>query len=110
MCRGWYHNGKTPLHRACEKGRLNVVKYLLEDAKVDSSCRDVDDLTPLHIAAPNGELSVVKLLVEDYLCDPGVSDNNGETPTDMAMRKGHTHITSYLSSMKTVPSEYEGTF
>jgi ankyrin repeat protein len=68
MSRGQY--GRTPLHHACNKGRLDVVKYLVEDVKVDSSCRDKDDATPLHIAALCGHLSVVKVLVEDYLCDP----------------------------------------
>jgi hypothetical protein len=47
------------------------------------------------------------VLVEDYLCDPGVRDKNGRTPADRAQSKGHTNITSYLSSIeKTVSSEY----
>ena len=108
MCRGQY--GRTPLHWACVQGKRGVVKYLIEDVKVDSSCRDEDDATPLHLAAFFGKLSAVKLLVEDYLCDPGVRDKDGETPADWARDKGHTHITSYLSSIeKIVSSECEGT-
>ena len=105
MSRGWH--GRTPLHDACHTGRLDVVKYLMEDVRVDSSCRDDDTgATPLHLAALGGQLSVVKVLVEDYLCDPGVRDKKGQTPADVVQRKGHTHITSYLSSIeKTVSSE-----
>ena len=76
------------------------MKYLVEDVKVDSSCRDENDATPLHIAAFCGHLSVVKVLVEDYLCDPGVRAKNGQTPADWAQSKGHTHIISYLSSIE----------
>ena len=101
ICRGLY--GRTTLHHACHRGKLNVVKYLVEDVKVEPSCRDEDDATPLHIASQFGQLSVVRLLVEKYQCDPATRKRNGETPTDLAQREGHTHITSYLSSI--VPSE-----
>ena len=51
---------------------------------------------------------MVKVLVEDYLCDPGVRGKDGWTPTDRAQSTGHTHITSYLSSIeKSVSSEYD---
>ena len=104
----WYH--RTPLHNASQNGRLDVVNYLIEDMKVDSSCQDVNDATPLHQAAYCGQLSAVKLLVEGYQCDPGVRAKNGETPADRATSQGHTHITFYLSSIeKIVSSECEGT-
>ena len=73
------------------KGGLDVVKYLIEDVKVDPSCRDEMDTTPLHCAALCGHLPIVKLLVEDYLCDPGVRDEDGETPADWARKKPHPH-------------------
>ena len=73
------------------------MEYLVEDAKVDASCRDQNDVTPLHFAAFCGHLSVVKVLVEDYLCDPGVRDKSGRSPSDWARSKDHTHITHYLS-------------
>ena len=108
MCRD-YHS-LTPLYAACSNGQLDVVKYLVEDVKVDPSCRNDHeiDITPLHIAALRGEFPVVKCLVEDYLCDPGVRDKDGGTPADWAESQGHTDITSYLSSIeKIVSSEWE---
>ena len=97
---------RTPLHHACEEGHLDVVQYLIDDQKVDPSCRDEDDDTPLHIACVTGQLSVVRLLVEYYLCDPGLRDKWGDTPLDIALHKGQAHITSYLSSIQaTVSSE-----
>ena len=34
--------------QACQGGKLNVVKYLVEDVKVEPSFRDERDVTPLH--------------------------------------------------------------
>ena len=70
MCRGF--GGRAPLHCAYDRGHLDVVKYLIDDQKVDPSCRDE---APLHIACVTGQLSVVRVLVEDYLCDPGLRDS-----------------------------------
>ena len=102
MCSGQW--GRTPLHSACNKGQINEVKYLVEDVKVEPSYRDEHDATPLHMASVCGQLSVVRLLVEDYLCDPTVRDKNGETSADYAQTQGHTHITSYLSSIEKIVS------
>ena len=54
------------------------------------------------MASYRGHLSVVRLLVEDYLCDPAVRAENGKTPADVAQSQGHTHITSYLSSIEKI--------
>ena len=109
MCRG--ENGLTPLHYACQGGRLDIVKYLIEEKNIDSSCQAKDGILPLHIASINGHLPVVKLLVEDYHCNPGVKDKNGMTPGHWAQRKDHVEISSYLSSMeKAIPSKLAVSF
>ena len=42
------------------------MKYLVEDVKVDVSCRDgAKGATPLHIAAQFGKLDVVQYMIEE---------------------------------------------
>ena len=60
---------KTPLHIACEAGRLDIVMYLVNDQKVDPGYTSGDN-TPLHGACGGGNLELVKFLVEEKKCDP----------------------------------------
>ena len=107
MCRVKY-NSATPLQLACEEGKVDVVKYLIEDAEVETASRDCEGATPLHCAVRSERLPLVKLLVEEYKCDPGVRDDKGETPADWARTNGSTRIASYLSSIKeTVSGEWD---
>jgi ankyrin repeat protein len=46
-------SSKTPLHAAAEEGRLNVVKFLVENG-ADKGAKNNEDRTPLHFAAENG--------------------------------------------------------
>ena len=68
MCRGQWD--RTPLHHACEKGHLDVAKYLVEEGKADPSCQDENGVTPLRLATKNGHLQVVKYLTQEKQCDP----------------------------------------
>ena len=53
----------TPLHFAAFKGRLDVVKLLLE-AKASMTVEDTEGSSPLHNAAFYGHIDVVKMLLE----------------------------------------------
>ena len=50
-------NDETPLLIACQSGNLELVKYLIEDRKVDPFCYDAAHNSPLHIAAQFGRTS-----------------------------------------------------
>ena len=55
--------GRSPLFSACAGGHLEIVKYLLDECKVE---RPTDEhSSPLGIAAKNGALDVVAYLVEE---------------------------------------------
>lgn len=56
--------GYSVLHRACEKGNLEIVKALCEaGADVNKNCKGY---YPIDIATKNGFLDIVKYLIETY--------------------------------------------
>ncbi len=56
-------DGFGPLHHAAERGRGQIVAYLLEK-HADANIADGLGWSPLHLAARQGHLPVVKLLVK----------------------------------------------
>ena len=72
--------GETPLHRAAEKGHLDIVQALVK-GNADLNNHGMDfwmcfGETPLHRAAANGRLDVVKFLI-DAGCDMDRQGNTG---------------------------------
>ncbi len=57
------HNGSTPLHKACYKGHLDCIKYLLENA-ANVYEKDDQGSTPLHNAVQSLSVDAVKLILE----------------------------------------------
>jgi ankyrin repeat protein len=82
-------NGRTPLHRAAEGGRVRVASSLVEVADVNVA--DCSGSTPLHEAAEwtatrrERPLDLIALLV-DKGADVDAVDSSGDTPLDRAAR------------------------
>ena len=95
MCRGKF--GGTALYYACQYGRLDELKYLIEVNKlpIDSPC-DSGGASPLHVAAVNGRLNIVKLLVETFQCNVDVRNSSRQTPLECARDRHRNEIVSYL--------------
>ncbi|KAL8393205.1 hypothetical protein RB595_003125 [Gaeumannomyces hyphopodioides] len=76
--------GTSPLMRAAGRGRLSVVKLLLEHG----ACQNVDlyGATPLHYAASSGNVHILQLLI-DHHADINAADNDSMTPLHMACRE-----------------------
>ena len=53
----------TPLHYACQHGRLDVIQNLVENYSYDLSQLEFELPTPLQIAAASGHLHIVKFLM-----------------------------------------------
>ncbi len=53
----------VPLHLACEKGRLAVVRALVSEFQADVALQDEGGCTPLHHACREGRLAVVRALI-----------------------------------------------
>lgn len=104
--------GESLLHMACRRGNPDVVKFLVEDAKVKTQVRDDYGRTVLHDAcwtsAPNFE--VMKILIENmptYMLL--AEDVRGHTPFDYARRQHWTAWNKFILEQKeklaAVPSD-----
>ena len=82
----------TAIHFACEKGHLDIVRYLVQQG-VDPQ-RGPAGYTPLHVACEGGHLDIVR-----YLVQQGVDPQRGPagyTPLHEACEEGHLDIVKFL--------------
>lgn len=54
--------GVSPLLIACESGKFEIVKYLI-DHGADVKFKKANGTTPLHIASASGRLLIIDLLI-----------------------------------------------
>lgn len=87
--------GDSPLFYAANRGRLDLVKYLIEKgAKLESSATH-----PLIGASAAGHLEVVKYLIEEKGSPVNVTDMRyGETPLYYAKKWNHKEVVDCLLS------------
>uniref|UniRef100_A0A672TZ81 Uncharacterized protein n=1 Tax=Strigops habroptila TaxID=2489341 RepID=A0A672TZ81_STRHB len=88
-------NGRTPLHRAAEKGHDRTMVEMLLNAKADPNAQDKEKKTPLHTAAVRGHLGIVEVLLAGK-ARFGVKDMDGCTPMHYAAIKGNIEIVKIL--------------
>lgn len=87
--------GFSALHRAAQKGHLEVVRLLLSKVRA-GGVRPLGDeaTTALHLAAANGHVEVVRLLLEVF--DKDLANKRGETPLHLAAREGQLEVMRLL--------------
>ena len=102
--------GDTPLHIACYRRSLNVVKFLLKcrcstdiSNKKGETAQDIllneDGDRLLHIACQWGDVDIVRYLIADERCNPSVqSSTSGNTPLHMAAKYGQDETIAQLLS------------
>ena len=91
-------HGKTPLHRAAERGHTEIAALLLE-AKAEVDAKDKYGETPLHYAAQRQHTDAARLLLKK-MADPNVKDAAGRTPLIMSAENGHSNIATMLLEAK----------
>ena len=90
--------GRTPLHMACEKGHLDLVKYLVEQKNANISALDNNDNTILHLACFHDNMPVIKFIVEELKFPINIQNKNGWTPLKYASGKDLSNVVKYLLS------------
>lgn len=89
------HRGQSPLHVACWKGAVGVVRLLLE-SEAKPNCRDhVFRVTPLHVASSRGLSLIVQQLI-DGKAELDIVGIEGDTPLSRAAGRGHLRVVRTL--------------
>lgn len=94
--------GATMLHWAAGYGKLNVVKFLVDQCKCDvligqRGTRSFAGRTALHWAARKGHVDVVRFLVETSTPELlNATTNDGTTAFAWACWQGHLDVMKYL--------------
>jgi len=90
---------KPPLYVACEYGKLDLVKWLIEEKKCDVDASGSVYPPPLSVACEKGHLDIVKYLVSqgaDCRSKRSTPFNLGEAPVHHACEEGHFEIVKHL--------------
>ncbi|MDX5507880.1 MAG: ankyrin repeat domain-containing protein [Wolbachia endosymbiont of Hylaeus sinuatus] len=86
---------ETFLYAAVCLGKLETVKYLVDEKKANVDAKSSSSCTALHFAAERGYLDIVKYLV-DKEANVDAQDNNGCTPLHIAAQNGHSDLVKYF--------------
>ena len=90
-------HGRTPLHRACEGGHVDVARKLVTEHGADVNARDNYDATPLNLAARfSGKMELINMLVKECGCSPHTKGLAGRTPLHQACEGGHVDVARKL--------------
>ena len=89
------HLGNTPLHWAVNGRQSGMIKWLVENMKVDVNAGNQTGETPLHWAAKSGEGALARHLVGTG-AKADAKDIFGEQPVHKAAAAGHVVMLQYL--------------
>ncbi|KAI3916712.1 hypothetical protein MKW98_021751 [Papaver atlanticum] len=89
--------GKRAIHHDAFGGRVNVLKYLIEDMKDEIDVKDGSGKTPLFHAAIERRLDAVEYLLE-MGANPEIPDDSNRSPLHYVAGRGHKDVISLLLS------------
>lgn len=97
----------TLLHLAADDKADKIMKYILENYKVDVNAVDTIGYTPLHISASLNSVECVRLLLE-YGADTEIQTfEERKTPLDLTKNKNIREMLSNTSSFSVKGALYD---
>ncbi len=81
---------------AIKKGRLDIVKFLVERGIDPNSTKRKSGFTPLMAAMAYGDEPITKYLLQECKVDPTIKDSFDKTAADYAKMTGYKHLLRYL--------------
>ncbi|MRI59394.1 MAG: ankyrin repeat domain-containing protein [Epsilonproteobacteria bacterium] len=81
---------------AIKKGRLDIVKFLVERGIDPNSTKRKSGFTPLMAAMAYGDEPITKYLLHECGVDPTIKDTFDKTAADYAKMTGYKHLLRYL--------------
>ncbi|XP_078037848.1 uncharacterized protein LOC144470502 [Augochlora pura] len=94
------NDGRTILHVAVISNNFDMVKYLVNERKMDLTVKDKFCMTALHMASSCGNLEIVKFLANEKSVDLFARGTFGMTPLHTAANSGHLDIVRFLVDEK----------
>lgn len=85
------------LHDSARRGKLEMVKFLIEEMLVDPNTKGRQGMTPLHFAARSGKTQVVKWLIQ---YKPLIPDKNVVVDTFQLDQRGKTALDAAKANEK----------
>lgn len=82
LINGLTKDGYTPLHLACIKGHINIVRILLFLKEIDVNILQEKDGTPLHIACKKNDMQIVSILVS-FKANLNLKNSDNKLPIDL---------------------------
>lgn len=93
------HAGKTALSVASMEGNLEMVKFILENEKVQINHQDKMGQSPLFLAVLGENNDVATLLMKNG-ADPNQQNNEGIAPLDLALESDQKDLVKILNSKR----------
>ena len=91
---------ESSIHRAASGGKLESVRYLVEECRANVEENDVFiGYNPLHYASDKGHIEIVKYLIEQCHANVEAKNNSGWNTLHFATWNGHNEVINYLKSL-----------
>jgi ankyrin repeat protein len=90
------NDGNTPLHLACDRGFLNIVRFLIEKHNVNLNGKNYFCCTPLHLSSLGGHLDVTEYLIKQSAVSINEQDTLNYTPLHYACAGGNIEVVLHL--------------
>jgi ankyrin repeat protein len=93
------HDGLHAIHLAALENNVQILRYLVEEERVDLSPPSESGPKALHLAAKGGSMEAVQYLIGKG-ADIEAKDQEGITPLHAAALQGHLEIVKYFIENK----------